>query len=131
MELRRFNAAVSYHAQQSADGFHIAQPHRVWGEITLTSPEDVVAGFSHDSRRENHAFYHLLQWLEEEYPEGQLSDEEFAQFCQHWSLPRRWRAHFKARIRREVEAVHAKGAEILRTWQVSIARARVIERALG
>ena len=119
-DLRGFNAAVSYGVVVIDSVGHIVHPRRVWGEITLGSPKDVVVGFSHDTRYENHPFVSLLQWLEEESPGGQLNDAQLARFCEKWSSAERWRMFFEARIRREV-AVIREASEKLRLRATALA----------
>jgi len=111
MDLRGFNAAVSHDALEVNGVLHIASPHREWGEITLGTPENVIVGFSHDSRHHNKPFYNILEWLEEDYPNGKLSDEEFAQFVESWTNER-WRNFFEGRIWSAIDKMRSEAAEL-------------------
>ncbi len=95
MDLKGFNAAVSYSTIEHDGIPHITTPKRVWGEISLESPEKIALGFSHDSRYSNKPFTSLLQWLEEEYPDQQLPYEEYKQFCFGWVSAEKWREFFE------------------------------------
>ncbi|CAN5730242.1 hypothetical protein BH11PAT2_BH11PAT2_06920 [soil metagenome] len=130
LDLPNFDAAVSFCVVKRDDVPHIVLPHREWSEITFASPENVVVKFSHDSRKDNRAFYHLLEWLEEEYPDGELSEEDFDQFVRAWSSVSRWRSFFESRIRRQIECERSE-SESLRAKAEDIAvRARTLEAAL-
>ncbi|HEY0010735.1 MAG TPA: hypothetical protein VGB97_02355 [Candidatus Paceibacterota bacterium] len=130
MELPGFNAAVSFGVVERDGIQHIAIPRRVWGEITL-SPSNVVVGFSHDSRYENHPYSSLLQWLEEDYPSGELTDTEFEQFCLGWASPERWRRFFEHRIRMKVREIRRDASNLRQEAQALGNRSNLIESTLG
>ncbi|MDB5245598.1 MAG: hypothetical protein JWN90_703 [Parcubacteria group bacterium] len=131
MDLSSFDAAVSYIVTQKGGIPHLAFPKRQWAEITLGSPDNVVAKFSHDSRMDNYPFYHLLDWLEEEYPDPELCPDDFAEFAHGWFSPPRWRDFFESRLRRQVEMNRAS-AESLRLGAEKVTlRANAIEAAFA
>lgn len=123
MDLRGFDAAVSYGVCELRGVPHIALPHRVWGEITLGSPENVIAAFTHDTRRDNSPFFVQLQWLEGEYPAGELSGEGYADFCEEWSSSLRWKKLFLDRIRREMLILRSKADALY--WEAQQTARRV------
>ncbi|MEX0913049.1 MAG: hypothetical protein WDZ56_00805 [Candidatus Paceibacterota bacterium] len=131
MDLSGFNAAISYRAVERDGVPHLATPKRVWGEITLETPRDIVLGFSHDSRYLNHPYSSLLQWLEEDYPSGALTSNEFAEFCLGWASPERWRQLFEDRIQQKVETVRSKVDALRQETQSMAKRADAIEAVLG
>ena len=59
MDLAGFDAAVSCKVIEIGGVQHIALLHRVWCEITLRDPSNVVVAFTHDSRYDNFAFVTL------------------------------------------------------------------------
>ncbi len=130
LDLPGFDAAVSYNVIERDQKPHIALPHRVWGEISLGSPENVVLSFSHDSRFENRPFSSQLHWLEE-MPLYELSDEDYKAFCQQWSSTERWLTFFQMRIQRQIDMMHAKAETLRHEAQGVIDRAHAIEVALG
>lgn len=131
MDLTGFNAAVSYCVVKQEGVPHLMIPHRIWGEITLDNPKDVVLAFSHDSRRDNYPYSALIQWLEEEYPDRHMSSDEYNQFCSIWSSPEKWRQVFENRIRREIDTIRSKSDSLLKEAESVNERANVIETALG
>ena len=131
MDLKGFNAAVSYGTIEHDGIPHITTPKRVWGEISLESPEKIALGFSHDSRYSNHPFNTLLQWLEEEYPDQQLPYEEYKQFCFGWVSPEKWREFFERRIQKKVETMRSKANALRHEAQGMTERANSIEAMLG
>lgn len=131
MDLNGFNAAVSYGVIDVGGVPYIQMPKRAWGEITLGTPDNVVLGFSHDTRRGNFAFRSVSQWLEEEFPDGYLDDDAYENFCLSWSSAEKWRRFFEARIRRRITELRS-GAELLRcTAQRDIDRSNTIAAILG
>lgn len=130
MDLRGFNAAVSYHVGLEGDGRRIVMPKRVWGEITLTAPDDVVLGFSHDTRFQNRPFYNLLEWLEDDYPDDEMSEDEFKKFCLGWSSAERWRNYFEACLRRKAELIRSEADELRDKASKMQARAKLVEVSL-
>ena len=131
LDLPGFNAAVSYRVVERDGVHHIAMPKRVWGEITLTTPQDVVVGFSHDSGYDNRPYSSLLDWLEDEFPNTELSNAEFERFCQKWSSAARWRDFFKYRIRGECLEMLLKSDRLKNEGQAIEERATTIEGMLG
>lgn len=131
MDLPGFDAAISYRVVEHEGVPHIAIPKRVWAEITLGTPDNVVLGFSHDSRYENRPYASLLQWLEEDYPSFELTDNEFEQFCQDWSSVERWRKLFETRIQQKIEATRSKADALRQEAQGLDERANLIEATLG
>jgi hypothetical protein len=132
MELSGFDAAVSFRVVEKTDGFHIALPHRVWGEITLGTPDNVIVGFSHDTRYENKPFgRNLLEWLEDGYTAGESSMEEYERFCLRWSYSEKWLTFFEGRIRREVDIIRSRAEKLRAEAQVMSDRAAEIETVFG
>lgn len=131
MDLRDFNAAISYRVVEKDGLPHLAIPHRVWGEITLGAPDNVALGFSHDSRPGNAAYGSVLDWLEQERPEERLSNEEFAQFCMGWMSSERWRCLFEARLRRQIETLRSKARRLQSEAGVAHTAADLIRNALA
>jgi hypothetical protein len=131
MDLPGFNAAISYRVIERDGVPHIAIPKRVWGEVTLETSENVVLGFSHDSRYDNRPYSSLLQWLEEDEPSGELNDDEFERFCLEWSSAEKWRNFFEARIRRQLKFAWSEIKELqLKAVSLTV-RADTIAVALG
>jgi len=130
LEMRGFNAAVSYQVVEKEGVPYIALPKRVWGEITLGSPCNIVVGFSHDKRYDNRPFFTLVQWLEEEGPGGELSEEEFFQFVNEWHSSR-WREFFESRVRRAHDALIPKIFELRREADELVAKIATIKAALN
>lgn len=130
MDLPKFNAAVSYGLVEKG-GIHIIVPSREWGEITLGFPYNVVVGFSHDTRHQNLPFRKIWQWLEEEGPAYELSEEEFARFAEGWSSPARWRNFFENRIRREAEALKEQAHSHRKKADGMMAQVGAIQAALA
>ncbi|MCB9818949.1 hypothetical protein H6788_02090 [Candidatus Nomurabacteria bacterium] len=131
MDLKGFNAAVSYLTVEHDGVLHISTPKRVWCEISLETPWEIALGFSHDSRYRNHPFTTLLQWLEEEYPAGELPYNEFKQFCFGWVSPEKWREFFEHRIQKKVETMRSKANTLRHEAQGMTERANSIEAILG
>jgi hypothetical protein len=131
MDLHGFDAAISYGVVEKEGVSHIQIPHRVWGEITLETPENVIVGFSHDTRYENSPYYNLLQWLEKKYPEDELSYEEFGRFCLEWSSTERWRKFFEARILQRAKALTSQAEHLMREVRHIVAQLKSIEATLG
>lgn len=131
MELNGFNAAVSYAVVTYDGALHIASPHRVWGEITLAGPREVIVPFSHDSRFENRPFTLQLEWLEGEYPAGTLSESDFARFCRSWSSSEKWTQLFQDRIRRVMDAKRNEALYLRNEADAVMREAKAIKEALG
>ncbi len=101
--LKGFDAAVSLITKVDKNvGPYLLIPHRMWGEISLGDPANVVVTFSHDSRYANEPFVAIYQWLEELSPDARVADEVFCAFEREWSSPQKWHAFFESRIRRHV-----------------------------
>jgi hypothetical protein len=131
MDMPGFNAAVSFCAKDVGGVLHLMLPHREWGEITLGTPDNVVVGFSHDTRVYNAPFYRLLQWLEEDYPGGELSEEDFAQFAKKWSSVEQWTLFFEARICRNIMSMSNEAQDLQRKASDIVTKITAIETALN
>ena len=106
LSLRGIDAAVSYEVAMGMCP-QLRQPKRVWAELTIGGPTNVVLKFTHDTRQENAPFRELYQWLEDHYnPHG--TPEQDVRFQDDWSDPERWKIFFKLRLKQASNQLREK-----------------------
>ncbi len=131
MDLPGFDAAVSHHTILVKNQQHIYLPDREWGEITLGTPDNVVLGFSHDSRESNSPFDSLSEWLEEKGPGNKPSKAQLDRFYTEWSSPEKWLAFFKERLQRTVDELESEVAKLKRKADGKLAEIAALKAGLA
>ena len=101
MLLEGFDAAVAFD-YGTKDELYFMLPCRMWGEITLGEPNNLVVVFSHDTREANAPFRSLYQWLEAHCPDNVQDDDEFFAFEAQWHDPEKWHQIYRSRIERRI-----------------------------
>ncbi|MEM9336836.1 MAG: hypothetical protein AAGA35_03205 [Patescibacteria group bacterium] len=130
MLLEGFDAAVAFD-YGTKDELYFMLPYRMWGEITLGEPDNLVVVFSHDTREANSPFRSLYQWLEEHCPDDVEDDEVFFAFEAQWRDPEKWHQFYRSRIERRIGGLRGS-AEEHRTKAISLdGVAKTLESALA
>ncbi len=129
LDLEGFNSAVSLHYVEEGKPY-LRLPHRMWGEISLGLPYNLVATFSHDSRESNEPFVSLYQWLEELcLPD--LNVEAFHAFEVEWSDATKWHEFFKMKLLQKVDKLQEAARASRQQVKGYTARAASIMAALN
>ncbi len=99
------DAAISY-GLAGLENPCLQEPKRVWGELTLGDPKNVIVAFSHDTRKANVPYTHLANWTEGPF-DHPMPEEILEGVMGGWNQVK-WKSFFLRRLKSAEDKLREK-----------------------